>query len=216
MLYYTVGSATGLQYQDHSKFHRGARRPKPRFLSCHSSAFPCFDNVGWAAGRASWLLKLEWWGTGMLSVWSEMQTCIWPSWCHCHSLSLASVKSRLTLPFWYRLTRVVPEKGPLNECVCMLYYTVGSATGLQDHDHRFQDQHCSKLSSRCLETKTKISFLSLQRQQARHKEAETNLGHAVDASPVHLSTSVLELGENFVFDVCRQRLEILWLSVVPV
>ena len=28
-----------------------------------------------------------------LSVWSEVQTCIWPSWCHCHSLSLASVKS---------------------------------------------------------------------------------------------------------------------------
>ena len=26
-----------------------------------------------------------------LSVWSEVQTCIWPSWCHCHSLSLASV-----------------------------------------------------------------------------------------------------------------------------
>jgi len=29
-------------------------------------------------------------------------------------LSLASLKSRLVLPFWYRLTRVVPEKGPLN------------------------------------------------------------------------------------------------------
>ena len=28
----------------------------------------------------------------------------------CHSLSLASVKSRLVLPFWYRLTRVVPDK----------------------------------------------------------------------------------------------------------
>jgi len=28
-----------------------------------------------------------------LSVWSEMQTCIWPSCCHCHSLSVASVKS---------------------------------------------------------------------------------------------------------------------------
>ena len=25
-----------------------------------------------------------------LSVWSEVQTCIRPSWCHCHSLSLAS------------------------------------------------------------------------------------------------------------------------------
>ena len=39
-----------------------------------------------------------------LSVWSEVQTCIQPSWCHCHSLSLASQKSRLVLPFWYRLT----------------------------------------------------------------------------------------------------------------
>ena len=36
-----------------------------------------------------------------------------------HSLSLASVKSRLVLPFWYRLTRVVPEKGPLNGRVCV-------------------------------------------------------------------------------------------------
>ena len=55
-----------------------------------------------------------------LSVWSKMQTCIWPSWCHCHSLSLASLKSRLVLPFWYWLTRVVPDKGPLNVCVCAL------------------------------------------------------------------------------------------------
>jgi len=39
--------------------------------------------------------KLEWWVLAWLSVWSEMQTCIWPSWCHCHSLSLSSVKSRL-------------------------------------------------------------------------------------------------------------------------
>ena len=46
-----------------------------------------------------------------LSVWSKVLTCICPSWCHCHSLSLASVKSRLVLPFWYRLTWVVPEKG---------------------------------------------------------------------------------------------------------
>ena len=33
-----------------------------------------------------------------------------PSWCHRHSLSLASVKSRLVLPFWYRPTPVVLEK----------------------------------------------------------------------------------------------------------
>jgi len=27
-------------------------------------------------------------------------------------------KFRLVLPFWYRLTRVVPDKGPLNGCFC--------------------------------------------------------------------------------------------------
>ena len=32
-------------------------------------------------------------------------------------LPLASVKSRLVLPFWYRLTWVVPDKGPLNVCL---------------------------------------------------------------------------------------------------
>jgi len=54
-----------------------------------------------------------------------VQTCIWPSWCHCHSLSLASVKSRLVLPFWYRLTWVVQEKRDVQRvcvcvCVCLL------------------------------------------------------------------------------------------------
>ena len=37
--------------------------------------------------------------------------------------SLASVKSRLVLPFWYRLTPVVLDKGPLNGCVCVYCYT---------------------------------------------------------------------------------------------
>ena len=57
-----------------------------------------------------------------LSVWSEVQTCIRPGWCHCHSLSLAAIKSRLVLPFWYRLTWVVPDKGPLNGCMCVCMF----------------------------------------------------------------------------------------------
>jgi len=28
-------------------------------------------------------------------------------------------KIQIGLPFWYWLTQVVPEKGPLNECVCV-------------------------------------------------------------------------------------------------
>ena len=44
---------------------------------------------------------------------------IWSSWCHCRPKtpsSLASFKPRLVLPFWYRLTQVVLENGPLNGC----------------------------------------------------------------------------------------------------
>ena len=34
-------------------------------------------------------------------------------------LTLASVKSRLVLPFWYQLTHIVLDRGPLNGCVCV-------------------------------------------------------------------------------------------------
>ena len=83
--------------------------------------YQCSDTVGWAAGRASGLEKKLTGGVlAWLSVWSEMQTCIWPSGFHCHSLSLAPVKSRLVLPFWYRLTWVVLDRGPLTDvCVCV-------------------------------------------------------------------------------------------------
>ena len=54
----------------------------------------------------------------VLSVWSEVQTvCIWSSWCHWFSKTpspLASFKSRLVLPFLYRLTQAVLEKRSLN------------------------------------------------------------------------------------------------------
>ena len=61
--------------------------------------------------------KLSGWVPAWLSVWSKLQTCVRPSWCHCYSLFLALVKSRLVLPFWYWLTWVVLEKGPLSRCV---------------------------------------------------------------------------------------------------
>ena len=50
----------------------------------------------------------------------KLQICIWPSCCYCHLLSLAPVNPS----FWYRITRVVPDK--LHRavivcvCVCML------------------------------------------------------------------------------------------------
>jgi len=55
-----------------------------------------------------------------LSVWSKVQTCICPSRCHCHSLSLASVKSRL-VTFLVAAHPDSPDKGPLNGCSSSTY-----------------------------------------------------------------------------------------------
>ena len=85
----------------------------------------CFDAVGWRQEGHPACKKLSSEVLVWLSVWSEVQICIWSSWCHCHSLSLASVKSRLVLPFWYRLTGVVPDKGPLHGCVCVCLWAIG-------------------------------------------------------------------------------------------
>jgi len=57
-----------------------------------------------------------------LCVWGKVQICIWPKWYHCHSLSVASVKSGLVLPFWYRITRVLPDRvqrAVKQMCVCV-------------------------------------------------------------------------------------------------
>ena len=71
-------------------------------LSC------AFDAVGWVAGGHPACKKLS---GGVLAQ---------RSWCHCHSLSLASAKSRLVLPCWYRL---ILEKGPLKGvCVCVVLF----------------------------------------------------------------------------------------------
>ena len=81
---------------------------------CAFSVFNAFSALTLLVGRQEGhpaCRKLSGGVLAWLSVWSEMQTCIWPRWCQCHSLSLASVKSRLVLPFWYWLTWVVPEKG---------------------------------------------------------------------------------------------------------
>ena len=57
-----------------------------------------------------------------LSVWSKVQTCIWPSWCRCHSLSLASVKSRLVFTFLVLAHPGSPGKRAVKHvrvCVCV-------------------------------------------------------------------------------------------------
>ena len=55
-----------------------------------------------------------------------------------------STTNRLILPFWYRLTGAVPEKGPLNGCVCVWVCAFSALTLLAG----WQEGHpaCRKLS----------------------------------------------------------------------
>jgi len=71
--------------------------------------------------------KTEWWGAGVdrvvicLERGEDMHMAQLMPLPLTVPLSLASVKSRLVLPFWYRLThRVVPDKRPLNGCVLVV------------------------------------------------------------------------------------------------
>ena len=88
-------------------------------------------------------VKIDWWGVGVVICleWG----CIWSNWCHCHPRtpsSLASFKSRLGLPFWYRFTEVVLEERPLNRCgsssssVWMNVYRRLPAVGVVDATQR--------------------------------------------------------------------------------
>ena len=94
------------------------------------------DNLGtlnWASIAFSALMLLAGWQEGhptckklsggvlaWLTVCSEVQICIWHSWCYCHSLSLASVKSRLVLvPAHPGNPGQSPEGCKTDVCVCV-------------------------------------------------------------------------------------------------
>jgi len=83
----------------------------------HSVLWNCW--LGSRKGIRPVKCKIEWWGAGVL-------ICLeWGADLHMFQLKplLLTVscfsKIQIGLPFWYRLTWVVPEKGLLNGCVCV-------------------------------------------------------------------------------------------------
>jgi len=54
--------------------------------------------VGWQEGHPA-CKKLSGGVLVWLSVWGEVQICMWPSWCHCHSLSLSLSKIQTGFTF---------------------------------------------------------------------------------------------------------------------
>jgi len=59
-------------------------------------------------------------------------------------------ESRLVLPFWYRLTRVVLDKGPLNGCVCY------------NSDAVYAYQYCNNLFISMLQVADDVIDINLQ------------------------------------------------------
>jgi len=64
--------------------------------------------------------SLKWEGTGTKNLFPHTSTMVQlmplPLTVSCSS------KIQIGLPFWYRLTQVVPEKGPLNEYMCVFLH----------------------------------------------------------------------------------------------
>ena len=74
----------------------------------------------WLGGRKGIRpVKIERWGAGVVICLEQGADLHMAQLMPLPLTSLASVKSRLVLPFWYRLTQVVLDKGPLNGCVCV-------------------------------------------------------------------------------------------------
>ena len=70
-----------------------------------------------------------------LSVWSKVQTCIWPSWCHCHSLSCFS---KIQIGFTFLVPAHLGSHGKRavkRMCVCMCMAEVKQGS------HRLQTLH---------------------------------------------------------------------------
>ena len=68
-------------------------------------------------------VKIEWWGVDVVICLERGADCLhivqlMPLHPKTPSSLVASFKSRLVQPFWYRLTQVVLEKRPLNGCCC--------------------------------------------------------------------------------------------------
>ena len=67
--------------------------------------------VGWQEGHLV-CKNLSGGVLARLSVWGEVQICIWLRWCHCHSLNLAPV-THTTQPFYSSLDFVQDNPGEL-------------------------------------------------------------------------------------------------------
>ena len=100
--------------------HHSSSHTPHHHLSTSSVQKPSVLWRCWVGGRKGiWPVKTDWCGAGVvicLERGADLHTAqLMPL----PLVSLASVKSRLVLPLSYWLAQVVPDKEPLNSCVCL-------------------------------------------------------------------------------------------------
>jgi len=100
--------------------------------------------------KSTRVVKIEWWGVGVVICLQRGAVCL-------HMVqpmplylktppSLASFKSRLVLPFWYRLNQVVLEKRTSNrssilrQFLLLDRFTISSTRNLEERHHTAQQQ----------------------------------------------------------------------------
>jgi len=76
-------------------------------------------------------VKTEWWGAGVVVCLGRGADLHMAQLMPLPMTILCSSKSRLVLPFWYWLTQVVPDKGPLKVCVCACVCVCSSVCNMQ-------------------------------------------------------------------------------------
>jgi len=93
----------------------------------------CMPSVLWHCllGARKSIQPVKNWVVGVLawlSVWSEVQTCIWPSWCHCHFVSCFS-KIKIGFTFLVAAHPGSPGQRAVKRlCVCMCHSAVARLT----------------------------------------------------------------------------------------
>ena len=102
-----------------------------------------------------------------LFVWSGVQICIWPSWCHCHSLSLASAKIQIGFTFLVPAHPGSPgQRAVKRVCVCVI--NVMCSVNIRGHEANFYEAEARcheaeiEAEARKSEAKAEAEWLGLE------------------------------------------------------
>jgi len=84
--------------------------------------------------KGIWPVKNKWWGAGMV-ICLERGADLHMAQLMPLPLTASSFsKIQMLLPFWYQLTRAVPDKGPLNGCMYVHLWTQLNSIGERERD----------------------------------------------------------------------------------